>query len=211
MSRGKTAPQDARVLLEFGQRMLFVPWTPPIGHGAERKELVRYERSLRKELAAARNRSHRAQGSPTRPQAIQASLERRIEALTQEIASIEAEQRALIESNQELQQAFRWLVSVPGIGLHTAVPRLAKLLDLPKDMQAKQWGAMAGWDVRERTSGTSLRGRPRLLKMGNRHMRHVLYLSAMAAVRWPNAFREFYQQLLQRGKKKCQTLLREWA
>jgi transposase len=207
MSRGKTDPQDARVLLEFAQRMPFVPWTPPLGCWAELKELVRYDRSLRQELAAVRNRVHRTEVNPTSPPAVRASLDRRIESLKQEIAHIETEQRTLIASDPELKQAFDLLVSMPGLGPMTATHLLAEVLGLPKDMQAKQWVAMAGLDVRERASGTSVRGRPRLSKVGNRHIRQVLYLSAMAAVRGPNAFREFYQRLLQRGKKKRQGLV----
>ena len=65
----------------------------------------------------------------------------------------------------------------------------------------RQWVVMTKLGVREQASGTSIRGRPCVSKVGNRHIRHVLYLAAIATVRGPNAYRAYYQRRFERDKK----------
>lgn len=207
MTRQKTDSQDSIVLLEFARRMPFKRWCPPPENWAMLRELVRYERALKRDLAAARNRLHKAASSPWSPPVVRASLEHRIAGLKEDIAEIMATARGVIESDNVLRECSSLVQTIPGIGPNIASHLLAELLGLPDDMDVKQWVAMAGLDVRERTSGTSLKGKPRISKTGNRHVRRVLYLAAMAAVRWQSCFRWFHDRLLARGKKRRQSLV----
>lgn len=62
--------------------------------------------------------------------------------------------------------------------------------------------AFAGLVPRERQSGSSVRGRVRLSKIGNARLRKALYFPAITALRCSPFFRGWVAGLRQRGKSK---------
>ncbi len=78
---------------------------------------------------------------------------------------------------------------------------------LPADRDVRQWVAFAGLDPREHSSGTSVHKRPRISKMGNRHLRHVLFMPALVASRREPHLHGFYEHLLAKGKTKRLALM----
>jgi transposase len=77
---------------------------------------------------------------------------------------------------------------------------------LSGESDVRQWVVYAGLDPREYSSGTSVRKHTRITKVGNRHLRHALYMSALVASRFEPHLRAFYQHLIERGKSKRQAL-----
>ncbi len=124
-------------------------------------------------------------------------LERRIELLS-------ALAVALIGQHAALQTAFDLLVSVPGIAAHSAVQLLPELLVLPETMTVRQWVAHAGLDPRAHQSGTSVDKPARISKVGNAHIRRVLYMPALVAVQHNAHVRAFFEKLVARGKTPLQ-------
>ena len=108
---------------------------------------------------------------------------------------------ALIGEHAALAEAYGHLTSIKGIAAKSAVALLPELLVLPADMTPKQWVAHAGLDPREHESGTSVRGRVRISKVGSVHLRRALYMPAMVASRTEPRVKAFYEELLARGKK----------
>ncbi len=78
---------------------------------------------------------------------------------------------------------------------------------LPADRDVRQWVAFAGLDPREHSSGTSVHKRPHISKMGNRHLRHVLFMPALVASRREPHLHGFYEHLLAKGKTKRLALM----
>lgn len=60
---------------------------------------------------------------------------------------------------------------------------------------AKQLTSYAGFDVVERESGTSVRGKTRIPKKGNGRIRAALYFPALVASRHNTALRAVYQRI----------------
>ena len=112
-----------------------------------------------------------------------------------------------LAANAELQRRYELLCSIPGVGNVSAIALLAELAMLPEDRDVRQWVAYAGLDPRECSSGTSVRKCARISKVGNRHLRHALYMPALVASQHEPHLRGFYQHLLERGKKKMQALV----
>jgi transposase len=67
---------------------------------------------------------------------------------------------------------------------------------------AKAVAAFAGLSPRERRSGTSVHGRPRLCKTGNARIRKALYMPAMVALRCNPILRVFAERLVAAAKHK---------
>ena len=60
----------------------------------------------------------------------------------------------------------------------------------------RQLTSYAGLDVREKQSGTSVKGKPRISKKGNRHLRKAMHLPALAAIRHDEKFKLTFIRLV---------------
>ena len=56
-------------------------------------------------------------------------------------------------------------------------------------------------DVREKQSGTSVKGQSRISKRGNKHIRKALYFPALAAIRCDERYKSLYQRIVSRTGK----------
>jgi transposase len=70
-----------------------------------------------------------------------------------------------------------------------------------------QLASYAGLDVKEKQSGTSVKGKPRISKKGNRNLRKSMHLPALTAVKWDDNFREIYAKLISKHGIKVKALV----
>jgi len=106
-----------------------------------------------------------------------------------------------------LQRRYQLLRTVPGVGETSALQLLGELVLVPANADVRQWVAYAGLDPREYSSGSSLKKRTRISKVGNRHVRRVLYMPALTAAHDSPVFGAYYQHLLAAGKCKMVALI----
>jgi transposase len=201
LTRAKTDRVDARGILEFLQRMEFVPWTPPADAVLALQQLGRRLVQLRGELTREEARLHALAFTPDRDGIIAADLGANIRHLQKRIKGLQLAAAELAAQEPELAAMVERLCSVPGIGLASALRLLGELLVLPADLKAKQWVAHAGLDPRPRQSGTQ--DAPRhISRTGNRHLRCALFMPALVAIQRSPQIKATYESLLARGKKK---------
>jgi transposase len=67
---------------------------------------------------------------------------------------------------------------------------------------AKQLVSYAGYDVVQRESGTSIKGKTRISKKGNRYIRNALYFPAMVACRYNPTLKATYIRIIQNKSSK---------
>ena len=60
----------------------------------------------------------------------------------------------------------------------------------------RQLASYAGYDVKEKQSGTSVKGKPRISKKGNKYLRKAMHLPALAAIRHNERFKAIYARLM---------------
>ena len=107
-----------------------------------------------------------------------------------------------IDDDPDLRSNARLLESIPGIGAATAALLLAELGDMTRFSSARQVAAFAGLVPRLRESGTSVRGRSRLSKVGSSRLRKSLYYPAITALRFNPLIKSFGLRLSAQGKSK---------
>lgn len=90
--------------------------------------------------------------------------------------------------------------TIPGLGERTLAILLAYGLGRERFDKARQFVAFAGLSVREHESGSSVRGRPRLSKVGHSRLRSALYMPAMVALYKTNWGRCYRDRLAGNGK-----------
>jgi transposase len=205
--RSKTDRADARTILAFAQRMPFEPWAPPSAPLVELRAIARRIADLTVQRTAERNRLAALRTSGAHSRLVANDLAVNIRHLERRIDRLVAEGLAVVEHDTPLSAAYGHLTSVRGIAAKSAIQLLPELLVLPVDMTAKQWVAHAGLDPREYESGSSVRGRVRISKVGNVHIRRALYMPALVAARSEPNVRAFYHELLARGKRPMVALV----
>lgn len=78
----------------------------------------------------------------------------------------------------------------------TAVTVLAETNGFELIRNKRQLTSYAGLDVKEKQSGTSVKGKPRISKKGNRYLRKAMYLPALAAIRCDQRFKSVFARLV---------------
>ncbi len=207
MQRSKNDRLDTVVLLEFALRMPFQAWQAPNAAALQLHAVARRLQALTEMQTAEKNRFHAAQVSETTPLVVRRDLERSLRSHRRALDRLTREALKLIDQDPGLKLRFDLLVSAQGIGDTSAVQILAELAVLSEDFQVRQWVAYAGLDVRECSSGTSLRRKTRISKAGNAHLRRALYMPALVAIRHEPHLRAFYQHLRAQGKPKMVALV----
>ncbi len=201
LKRSKTDRSDAVLIARFCQREQPLVWQVPARELRQLRQMTRGLQALKQDRDRTRNRLDRMEQGPARKalETILASYEAQIEALEGKIESH-------LDEHEELRQQRDLLVSIPGVGALTAALVLAELGDVTRFESARQAAAYAGLTPSHHESGTSVRRRSRLSKLGNSRLRHVLYFPAMSAMRHNEVVKRFAERLLGQGKKKMVVL-----
>jgi transposase len=207
MQRSKNDELDAVVLREFAARMPFTAWVRPTENTLELWAIARRLEALTALCTAEKNRRHAAGVSQAIPSSVRRDIARSLQFHERAMKQLRQQALQCIAADVQLAERYRLLRSVPGIGESSAIQTLAELLLLPADRDVRQWVAYAGLDPRAYRSGTSVHKYTRISKIGNRHLRHALYMPALVASRFEPHLRGFYEHLLKRGKNKRQALV----
>jgi transposase len=204
--RSKNDPLDARALREYAVRMPFVPWQAPTPTALALREIARHIQGLTEMRAATRNRWHAACSSAVTSACIRRELQPTLTHLQASIRRLLREADRLRQQDPGLERQYQLLRTIGGIGELSALQILAEVT-LLAGRGVRQWVKHSGLDVREHSSGRSIRKQPRISKCGNRYLRRALYRPALVASPYNPALRDFYDHLRALGKTKLQALV----
>jgi len=198
LSRTKTDRVDPELIARFCLAQQPPRWTPQPEEVRALQALVRRLESLIEMRVAEENR--RTSGITVA--LVRQSVEEHLSYLNEQLKRTESLIRNHINKHPTLKQQSALLDSIPGIAETTAALLLAEMTDITQYRSARQVAAYAGLVPRERQSGTSLRGRARLSKIGNARLRKALYFPAITALRCSPFFKAWAKGLQERGKCK---------
>lgn len=127
---------------------------------------------------------------------------------TDSITDIEEKIKSHIGEYPELKRKINLLKSIISIGDRTAWQILAELKDIEAEkINAKSQVAHAGLAPKEYQSGSSVNGKPRICRTGNKKLREAFYMPSLTAIRHNKPMREFYERLVEKGKPKKVALI----
>jgi transposase len=196
MSRTKTDKTDAGLIARYCLKHQPPAWAPPPPELSELQALVRRLEALLEMRQQERNRL--AAGSQSA--AVKASLQQHINYLDEQIAHTESLIKDHIDSHPTLKQRRDLLTSIPGIGESTAAKFLAEVVEVNHYQSARQVAAFAGLVPRQKASGSSVRGRPRLCKVGTARLRKALYFPGIVATQHNPIVKAMSERMRERGK-----------
>lgn len=200
MRRTKTDRSDSRLLRSYGEMYNPAEWVPRKSSYVELQQLLRYQELLIRTETSLRNQleafGHSSAQSDFAIGKIRADLERN----QKDQKETEAQMLEIVRKNDG--EFYDRVTSIPGIGRKTAIVLVALTAGLENFDSAKKLCSYFGLNPRVYESGTSVRGRASICKMGLGTARKLLYLCALSASRCNPPCRRMYERLLQQGKPK---------
>ncbi|MBV4360678.1 IS110 family RNA-guided transposase [Pinibacter aurantiacus] len=155
----------------------------------ERSQLIEERTMLKNQLHAEQIRADSSDQSIGR-------MNKRITLLNKQLLEIKKELSEAAISDQQVKQDLKLLCSLPGVGELTAATIMGETNGFDLIRNKRQLTSYAGLDVREKQSGTSVKGKPRISKKGNRHLRKAMHMPALSAIKKDDRFKAVFARLV---------------
>ena len=198
--RNKSDSIDARVLARSiviaKKEEIKIPHIDPLVESF--KEMIGYYRLLIKQESQLKNHKEsllaKGNNSP-----LLKSVNKQIKALHKEQQALFEKMRDTVRKDATLFPKLDAIASIKGVGELTALMLLHLFIRYP-DTNQRQIVSLAGLDPVIRESGSSIRGRVRISKAGDKIYRGALFMPAMVAVRHNAKLKAYYERLKEKGK-----------
>jgi transposase len=200
MSRTKTDKKDAVIIAEYGNSQTPNLWQPEADYVLEIKQMQAYVEQMNKSRTGFIRQREAFKQNPVESLVLKESLEKMILSLEIEIALLENKMIAIIKDHHN--ELFQQLKSIPGIGRKTAMLLIVISGGFTKFDNARQLSSYVGISPRIFESGTSVKGKSKICKMGMSRIRAMLYVCSWSAKKCNNACKELYDRLVEKGKAK---------
>jgi transposase len=110
------------------------------------------------------------------------------------LSQVESQMMEIITSDSKINENYDLLLSVPGIGTINAITTIVNTQNFTAFTNARQYACYIGIAPFEHTSGTSVNGRTRVSKLGNRQAKVELTQAARSAVTHDPGIRSYFQR-----------------
>jgi len=197
--RTKTDKKDAAMIREYGISQQPQVWQPDAPMISKLKQLNAALDLLEKHLTAATNNQLEAfKEMPDADGYMLQQLEQAIDQNKQVRDKLEAEMEKVVQVHY--QPCYQALRSIPGIGPKSAAMLIAITANFTKFTDYRQLVAFVGLNPSIFESGTSVKGKGHISKIGTARLRKLLYLCAWSAKRFNAQCQEMYQRLKAKAK-----------
>ncbi|MEG5147051.1 IS110 family transposase [Microcoleus sp. AT8-B6] len=202
--RAKTDRADAKMIANYGLAENPPLWQPPAGYIIKLQQQEALVQQLQKQRTAllCQKEAFTASGMDKEMKLL---LHKLIANLDKQIELINKRMEAIME--EHYHQLLNNVISVPGVGKKTAIALIVLSGGFVKFSNYKQLSAYIGLSPRIYESGTSVKGKARICKMGMSRIRAMLYVCAWSAKRCNQPCKELYERLVAKGKSKRLALI----
>lgn len=196
MLRTKNDKQDASLIARFCAAMSPALWQPEALNIRQLKAMVRRIDAL---IEMKQQEANRLDVSEI---LIQPEIQSHIDDLDIRIKKLREDIQNHIDDDPELKQQKELLLSIPGIGEKTIATLLSHFSTIHRFANAKNLASFCGVAPRELQSGSSVKGRGGMSKMGSAQIRKALFMPAMVALRYNPIMIKLKERLSAQGKPK---------
>jgi transposase len=189
----KTASE---AIMLFGLERKLDRWHKPKRAYRDLRVLTRERSQLIEERTMLKNQLHAEQVRVDSSDQIINRINKRIVLLNKQLLEIKKELSDAAVGDQQIKQDLKLLCSLPGVGELTAATILGETNGFDLIRSKRQLTSYAGLDVREKQSGTSVKGKSRISKKGNRHLRKAMHLPALSAIKKDDRFKAVFARLV---------------
>jgi transposase len=194
LRRSKTDKLDASLIARFCAAMRPSLWTPDPKEMRELRSLVRRMEAL---LNMRQQELNRLEVSDD---IVKKSIRRHIGYIDKDIDALKDKINSHIERNPELRDKRKLLESIPAVGEATINVILSHFASIEKFPNPKCLASFLGIAPRHYRSGTSVRGRTRMSKVGRSSLRKAFYMPAVVGLRYNPVLADLGRRLKEAGK-----------
>ena len=205
LAKVKTDKSDAKAICDYAQMNVVPLYSALTDVQAECLQLFRLVDNYLKKRTATKNKMHGEEVLGIPSSFVYRSLKRDLKHLNMEVKAIEDRLLKLVKKDQQHQLTL--LKSIPGMGTKTALFLIVATDGFAKFENAAQLCSYVGITPTIRESGSSVRGRSRISKVGNKKLRNLLFLCAFSACKHNKACKAIYDRIVAKGKSKKLALI----
>ena len=205
LSKIKTDKSDSKLICEYAKRVDLKLWQGNSKHQIECLQMTRLLSVYTKQSTMLKNKLHgeAVLGNPCK--AVVSSLKRSLKQVQKELETLESKLLLLVK--QVHQDVLTRIKSIPGIGNKTAVMLVVLTDGFGRFNSGSELCSYAGLTPVIRQSGSSVKGRPKISKIGNQKLRNLLFMCSFNACKYNNACKAIYERLVAKGKSKKLALI----
>ena len=205
LSKIKTDKSDSKLICEYAEQVELKLWKGNTKVELECLQITRALAIYTKQSTMLKNKLHgeAVLGAPSK--AVIRSLKRNLKQVVKEIKTLEDRLLGLVK--QVHQNLLTRLKTIPGIGPKTAITLVVLTGGFERFTSASELCSYAGLTPVIRQSGSSVKGRPRISKIGNQKLRNLLFMCSFNACKCNKACRDLYERIVAKGKSKKLALI----
>jgi transposase len=189
----KTASET---IARFGLERKLDLWRRPKLVFKKLRQLTRERDQIVQDRTMAKNQLHAEQAEAEPHPSSVNRIQKRITFLNKQEKEIQQEIAKMAKEDLEVSGSIEGIRSITGVGLLTTVTVLAETNGFELIRNKRQLTSYAGFDVKEKQSGTSVRGKARISKRGNRYLRKAMHLPALTAIKHSDRFKAIFVRLV---------------
>lgn len=186
----------SEAITRFGLERKLDNWEPPKGVYRSLRQLTRERDQVVSTRTIAKNQLHAEERGAYPNKKSIARTKKLITFLDKQEKEIKEELAQTIKGDAEVKRIVVLLCSLSGIGLLTAATILGETNGFDLIRNKRQLTSYAGLDVKEKQSGTSVRGKSKISKRGNKYLRKAMHLPALTAIRHDERFKAIFARIV---------------
>jgi transposase len=191
-----TDKTSSEAIARFGLERKLDAWKKPGGIFKKLRQLTRERDQVVQHRSMIKNQLHAEQAEAEPNKSSVNRFKKQIAFFNKQEQEIKAELESLIKQDKQVSESVKLIGSLSGIGMLTAATVLAETNGFELIRNKRQLVSYAGLDVREKQSGTSIKGKARISKKGNKYLRKAMHLPALAAIRSDERFKAVFAKLV---------------
>jgi len=205
LSKIKTDKSDSKLICEYAKQVELKLWKGNSKHQLECLQMIRLLSTYTKQSTMLKNKIHgeTVLGIPSK--SVVRSLKRILKELQKDMKTIEDKLLFLVKEVH--QKLLTDLKSIPGIGPKTSLMLVVLTDGFDRFTSGSELCSYAGLTPLIRQSGSSVKGRPRISKIGNQKLRNLLFMCSFNACKYNHACKAIYDRIVAKGKSKKLTLI----
>ena len=205
LSKIKTDKSDAKQIYEYGLSQAPALWKGNSKTHQECLQIMSLLALYTKQGTQLKNKIHgeNTLGNPCK--FVVQSLKKQLKRLNIELDRLED----LLESKvkESYRTSLTLLQTIPGIGKKTALLLLVMTDGFNRFNSAKELCSYSGLTPVIRQSGSSVRGKSRISKIGNSRLRNLLFMCSFNACKYNKGCKALYDRIVAKGKSKKLALI----
>jgi len=189
----------SQAIAQFGLERKLDLWHRPKKIYKNLQQLTRERDQIVFERSIVKNHLHAEETEAEPNESSILRINARIKFLSGQEKEIKNEIKNWVNSDAALKKEVENICTIPGIADLTAVIILAETNGFELIRSKRQLTSYAGLDVKEKQSGTSVKGKPRISKKGNRNLRRAMHLPALGAIKHNETHKAIYARLVSKS------------